>query len=213
MAGAFVSLVLDAVHDVEPSVKLTLIALADAANSDSAGRAWPSVATLAIRTDRHERQIRMDLRELEAHHWIERLGTGQGGRGKATTYALRVDLMAAALDPRKAAAHYRVLRKIPGITLPPMPQLNPAVSSTKPGSEAPETRQSTAPEPELKAFEPEISEPARARTPAEVQQAIAQLAKIKTMRKKTDPEPEEKRERSRAEQMAWVADQLRKRKP
>lgn len=173
------SLVLDAVHDVDAGAKLTLIAMADTANAGDAGRTWQAVGTIASRTCRHERQIRMDLRALESADWIKAQGTGMGGRGRATTYQLNIDKMLAALNPKKAAAHCRVLKIKPGSTVPPIQTVNPAVNVPKPGSPAHKTRQSTAPEPELKAFEPESSEPASGRTREGDEAARTALAKAK----------------------------------
>lgn len=173
VAGAFVSLVFDAVHDVGPSAKLTLLALADRANRRGGGQTWPSLRDIAERTDREERTVRTDLRVLEERAWIKRIGTGLGGRGKATTYQLSIERMLLSMPLKKAASHIRELRKLPGALLPGFtwePVLvNPAVSNTNPEVEGrnpdvsdTKTRTYSAPEPEV---EPEFitgSEPARA---------------------------------------------------
>ena len=178
VAGRFVTLVLDGVREVPPNVLLTLIALADRANQKHGGEAWPSVADIAERTNRQERQVRDDLRTLERQGWINHVPSGRGGRGRTTVYQLNFAAMLHTMSAENAALHCRELRKIPGalppgftLTTKPCTQLqadaNLAVSNTipgsfqqEPGAPAHETRRSSAPElkePELKStgVEPE----------------------------------------------------------
>lgn len=178
------SLVLDAVSDLN-GAKITLVALADRANKSHRGESWPSLADIAARADKSERQARDDLRLLENRGWLLRPQHG-GGRSRTTIYQLQIVNMLLALPSAKAEVHLRELRKLPGC-IPPgfrLPeasiagnceQLNAAAHRMKPGSGAqipgstpPETRQSTAPELEVEleskstGFEPEAHAGTRA---------------------------------------------------
>lgn len=66
---------------------LTLLSLADFANSDDA--AWPSIPTLAQRTRISERQIQRSIQWLCQYGYIEITEKGNG-RGRVTTYKLLV---------------------------------------------------------------------------------------------------------------------------
>ena len=145
MAGRFVTLVLDGMRGVPPNVLLTALALADRANQKHGGEAWPSVADIAERTNRQERQVREDLRTLEREGWINHVTSGRGGRGRTTVYQLNFAAMLYMMSSEKGALHCRDLRKIPGalppgftLTTRPCSQLradaNPAVSNTIPGA-------------------------------------------------------------------------------
>ncbi len=202
VAGAFVSLVLDAVRGVSPGALLTAVCLADRANKARGGLAWPSLRDIAERTNRQERQVRCDLRELEMAGWIGRLGEGTGGRGRATTYELNVPAMLHAMPIEKAAPHCRELRKLPGILGPGFTLNNrakgavhdtkPGSAKQKPGTPLQETRHHTAPEPEVEpefitGFEPEAR--ARARANAEPHGTGA-AAPLSLPFKKLNTEPE-----------------------
>jgi hypothetical protein len=156
MAGIFVTLVLDSTHGMNPSRKLVLVALADHANEQDGGCAYPSKATLSLRVGICARQVQEHLRGLEESGHIAREDNGRGGRGRATTYRLNIAAMVRSLPPEKAAVHCRVLWKIPGalplgfsVDNPAASTRNPAVETHKPSSAAHETRQPAAPEPEL----------------------------------------------------------------
>jgi hypothetical protein len=166
VAGVFVSLVLDAVRGCGSAAKLTLVALADRAPCgkltppEDLGVARPSLADIAARTDREERQVRSDIGVLLEQGWITVEGDRKGGRNRPTRYRLNIPAMLDDLSITKAAEHCRVLAKIPGIVPPgfiPRALLgNPAVATPKPGSRSAkpgsptlETRQSTAAEPVL----------------------------------------------------------------
>jgi Helix-turn-helix domain len=104
MSGDNVSLVFDAVADIDPRAKLVLVCLADHANKEHNGIAFPSVATLARRTGFCERTVRYYLRALEAASWISRASAGHGGRGMATRYQLNLTRMRAIEARRNAAS-------------------------------------------------------------------------------------------------------------
>lgn len=209
MAGAFVSAVFDGVNDVTSGEKMTLLALADRANKAHGGEAWPSLRDIAERTLRQERQIRLDVRTLEAHGWIARVTSGiggraPGGRGKATIYQLNFAAMLYAMPAKKAAMHYRELRKIPG-TLPPGFTLhaianrgvNPAVHDSQPGNTASEpgsaaqgTRSPITPELEVnRNLEKEV-EPEGARANPEPINTGSAPPLLKTVLEKLNTEPE-----------------------
>ncbi len=86
--------------DLEGSLKLTLLALADHADHQG-DNARPSVGLLAWKTGNTRRTIQRHLRSLEALGLIEAvtsptgglIPTGPGGAhiGKATTYSLNLD--------------------------------------------------------------------------------------------------------------------------
>jgi DNA-binding Lrp family transcriptional regulator len=156
VSGPFVTLVLDAVIGIEPSAKLVLVALADNANSKHNGVAFPSVATLARRAGICERQVRSNLRKLEAQGWITRESAGDGGRGMATRYRLNLDRMKAAIEQQNPEAHRRLSTKEGGSALPGISEetrkpgaQNPEVQRRKPGSGAYKTRKPAAPELEV----------------------------------------------------------------
>ena len=220
MAGEFVTLVLDAVMNVEPSAKLVLVALADHANRRDGGRTYPSNAMLAHRSCLKERQVRDWLRELEAQGWVERIAYSAGGRGMATVYRLNLAQMVSVMNVlggdeqrKKAAAHCRVLQKLPG-ALPLGFLLSTCASSAtdaKPGSLRHETRQSCAQNPAVERpptsyepLEPEV-EPERAREAAAISNATAK-EKVNTVLQKLKGKPEGRRQQmSPDEQRAWAA--------
>jgi hypothetical protein len=95
MAHAFVHLVLHGAIGLDPTAKLILLILAEAANKDDGGVAWLGVETLAHRAGITRRQVQRNLRLLQAGRWIEPLGrTGGGrrtdGRGYATRYRINL---------------------------------------------------------------------------------------------------------------------------
>jgi len=210
MAGEFVTLVFDAMLDVEPSEKLVAVALADAANRTGGGRAYPSNATLARRTSLGERQVRDWLRSLEKKGWIERVAYSRGGRGMATVYRLQLERMIACVSrsqnpdtKKKAAVQFRVLSRLPGALSPGFVEefarsmlQYPAVQQESPAAELHETRRSTAPQPEVEpeSIEPEV-EPEGARASRSLD---AQPRLIKT----DNWQPEKRQHMSREEQIA-----------
>lgn len=73
--------------DLEPTMKLLLLALADFA--DSSGTCWPSYPTLAGRVGVSERQVRRLVLRAEALGYLTRLRGGRGP-GNSTRYTLWV---------------------------------------------------------------------------------------------------------------------------
>jgi hypothetical protein len=143
MAGEFVSLVLDACDDCSTSETLVLVILADCANRLEAGYTYPSQEEIARRAKLAERQTRDLLHQLCAKQHITAAAYAHGGRGKATVYHLEfrrmVQRMEASGDPdliQKAAAHRRVLSKLPGTPAPAFFDRNPALRRI-PGTPAP----------------------------------------------------------------------------
>lgn len=216
MAGVFVSLVLDAVHDLEAGVKLTLVALADRANQGRGGESWPSIADLATRAHRSERQVRYDLREIESKGWTIRLGTGEGGRGKATLYELQIAKMFAALPEKLAAQYRKELGDKPGNRLPPFPVDNSKEtrqSAHKRGQSATvkgaisdmERGQPIAPEPEVEPLRTEV-QPARAPATTIKRSVQTLVNKLTTSNAQNlDHKPHLTRE----EQLAYVREQTK----
>lgn len=76
--------------DLPPSVKLTLIALADHADHDGKN-ARPSVRLLAWKTGQSRRTVQYHLRQLEDRELIEATGYASGGHGRATMYRLTLE--------------------------------------------------------------------------------------------------------------------------
>jgi hypothetical protein len=144
VAGRFVSLVMDGLVGVDPSAKLVVVVLADCANQNAGGIAFPSIATIARRTGICERQVRDHLRKLEVEDWISREGATHGGRGMTTRYRLNLRRLLTVAALEKAAAERRVSEKKGGSASPGINGENPAVQPTKPGSVEHETRQFTA---------------------------------------------------------------------
>lgn len=208
MAGVFVSLVFDAVRDLDRGQLCTLLALADNANQSHNGRTWPSLATIAQRAACSERQVRYDLRIIEQKSWVVRVSTGEGGRGRATTYELRIDRMLEQLTEDKQKIYRRMMAQKPGNELPRIVKntrqstsLNPEAHFNKPGNGLHKTRQPIAPEPEVTGIEPERTSPAPAIPPPDfVKAAIGKIS-----RKVTDPERPQ--QRTREEQLAYVREQ------
>jgi hypothetical protein len=215
MSGKLVTLVLDLPTKMDPSRRLVLACLADHANERDGAVAWPSNKLIASRTGICERQVREHRVGLETSGLIELVSNARGGRGKAKVYRLKADTMLmelAAVDPKKAAMHYRVLRQIPGILPlgfslqnPAVSVLNPAVSTTKPGGPPPKTRRPTATEPKEPEYEPEKFEPARAREGHRPD--IAASSQNPFIKIPTDPTPRP-RGMTREEQLAYVQKQL-----
>jgi hypothetical protein len=158
---------------MDPSRRLVLVTIADHSNERDGCLSWASNATLSKRTGICERQVQEHRVALEASGLIELVSNTRGGRGKAKVYRLKVEKMLvnlAASDPKKAAAHCRDLRRIPGalplgfvLQNPAASTLNPAASTPKPSSGAHERERPTATEPEVEPESKPESEPARAR--------------------------------------------------
>jgi hypothetical protein len=104
LSGIYISLVLQGMRGVDPSAKLVAIVLADCANPQHNGVAFPSVATIMERTGLAERSVQVHLRELVLEGWIETVGSTRGGRGMATRYRLNVPRLRAEAH-KKGAAH------------------------------------------------------------------------------------------------------------
>lgn len=95
MAGAYVSLVMNGLTGVDPSAKLVAVALADCANVQHNGLAFPAMATLVRMTGIGETQTRKHVQALVADGWLTIESAGNGGRGMATRYRLNLPKMRA----------------------------------------------------------------------------------------------------------------------
>lgn len=73
--------------ELEPTMKLLLLALADYA--DSSGTCWPSYPTLAGRVGVSERQVRRLVLRAESCGYLSRLRGGRGP-GNSTRYTLTI---------------------------------------------------------------------------------------------------------------------------
>lgn len=208
MSGHFVSVVMTGLKGVDPSAKLVAVALADCANANHGGVAFPSIGTLVARTGICETQVRVHLRRLETDGWIAREGSANGGRGMTTRYRLNLARMLTVSEAAKAAPNRRV-SEVKGDSAPPgIADRNPAVHRTKPGSAVSETRRSTAEnsvphrprtgsEPSLTGIEPRARAPAVSIGPKTPPQIVTPFRG--TLR----GEPEQRRQMTAAEQIDY----------
>ena len=231
MAGIFVSIALDGARGCGPTAKLTLLALADRANTKDGGSTWPSLADIAERTDRQVRQVRVDMRILEDRGWIRAEGSRHGGRGRATVYRLNLEAMLRAMSPGKAAAYILHLQGIPGALSPGFIEEtrqqnaefhsgNPAVSDTKaavhdtkPGSPAHETRQCTAAELEVTGINRKELALDQQRVRVNGPRSMAEVLKIPLKKETRKAEPENlpnpcRSPMTEAEHSQWAKDQV-----
>jgi len=107
VAHTFVHLVLNGALGLDPTAKLILVILAEAANKDSGGVAYPGVETIARRAGVDVRQVQRNLRHLVTEDWLRPMGRTTGGRrsnggGYATRYRINLSRMTEA--PRKGDA-------------------------------------------------------------------------------------------------------------
>jgi len=99
-----------------PTDRLVLLALADWA--DKAGRCWPSVPQLAVKTGIHERTVRLAILRLESGGYLQRRSI----IGKGTRYRLN-----AGAEPTPGVA------PTPGVTPTPGVEPTPGVTPCTPG--------------------------------------------------------------------------------
>ena len=99
-----------------PTDRLVLLALADWA--DKAGRCWPSVPQLAVKTGIHERTVRLAILRLESGGYLQRRSI----IGKGTRYRLN-----AQAEPTPGVA------PTPGVTPTPGVEPTPGVTPGTPG--------------------------------------------------------------------------------
>lgn len=95
MSYLYVSDVLHGCFGIRPSAKLVLLIIAEHANGNSGGIAWPSVATIARLAGLSERQVQVHLTKLIGQGWIFTTGRRGGGAGNATRYQLNLARMRA----------------------------------------------------------------------------------------------------------------------
>jgi hypothetical protein len=107
VAYRFVHLVLNGASGLDPTAKLILVILAEAANKDSGGVAWVGVGTMAHVVGVDRRTVQRTLRELESAKWITSIGRTNGGRhtngnaGYSTRYRINVERLAATMAKGK----------------------------------------------------------------------------------------------------------------
>jgi hypothetical protein len=101
--------------DLEPSLKLVLMGLCDAANDDG-GNCFPAVATLARKASVSSRQAQRNLKTLRANDWCWIEGNEAGGRltrryrinakklREKADEAMRDDKLSPLKQPRRSAA-------------------------------------------------------------------------------------------------------------
>lgn len=95
MSYVYVSAALRGCFGINPSAKLVLLILAEHANEDSGGVAWPSVATIARLAGLSERQVQVHLTKLIGQGWIFTTSRRGGGAGNTTRYQLNFARMRA----------------------------------------------------------------------------------------------------------------------
>jgi hypothetical protein len=210
LAVEFVDLVLRGAFELDPTAKLILVCIAERANINSGGVAWPSVTTLARECGIGTRQIKHQLHGLIVAAWIEPVGSTVGGRGQPTHYKLNLRRMAEAKTKDEARRT---------LLLPRMGDASRTVSDqemVKPSAEKGELQRAmgvvqrtervkpTAPEPEV---EPESKPEVEPSHPvANANRSDNQSMDLKPLIRKLKCEPEgSTRGMSREEQLAWIA--------
>jgi len=103
VAVQFVDLVLRGAHGLHPTGKLILVVLAEHANADSGGVAWPSVETIARLVNLSDRMVQLHLRDLCHEGWIAVDGDMRGGYRNTVRYKLNVHRLR---EARKGEAHF-----------------------------------------------------------------------------------------------------------
>lgn len=88
-----VTSVLHGALGIDPTQKLILLVIAEHANRDSGGRAWPSIATIARLGCVTDRRVQYNLRALEAAGWLSIEQRSAGGRGRTSVYRLNLPRM------------------------------------------------------------------------------------------------------------------------
>jgi len=154
MSYTFVSDVLRGCFGIDPSSKLIVVVLAEHANEELGGVAWPSVATIAHLVGLSERQVQFHLRELTRALWIFPETAG-GGRKKTTAYRLNLERMRAA--QRQNGEAHRTLSGGKGeadITVSAHQRVK--LGAQKGEAQRQERVKPASPEPEVNQKEPEV---------------------------------------------------------
>jgi hypothetical protein len=76
--------------NIPPLKKFVLLAMADHAHDDGAG-CYPSIATLAKKTNVSRRGVQKIMRQLEGANFIVSKGKGKGGRALTTEYQITIE--------------------------------------------------------------------------------------------------------------------------
>lgn len=133
--------------DLDPTVKLVLLDLADHAKDDGT-KAFPGVDRLTWKSGLCRRTVQSALRWLEEHELIVPTGSRKGGRGGATEYTVHPE-NGAALAPFTEWQRAQPVRKRAQPTAPKGASAAPQPSLTIPEEVSPNglTRQGRKPDP------------------------------------------------------------------